>query len=186
LEGKLFTVVVGSAYRDSSEHYYLVEGIDAQHACEFAKRIAEAHDSSALTVLQCMEGEVKFCPTLFDGPHASYVPTVIDLRMPKVPLERIDMAIKGKEWHGHITSDQPWADVRKLYSALSSADYHCMMVALGKQKSGSYKLSVKVPADKTCLWMEAYIRRTAETVFGSATKAHVAHLQINFTEEPLA
>lgn len=97
MKGKLFTVIVGSAYRDSSERYYLVEGIDAQHACEFAQRIAEAHDSSARTILYCMEGEVKFLPTLFEGPSTSYVPDIVDLRMPKVPLDRIEKAVLGKE-----------------------------------------------------------------------------------------
>lgn len=84
----LFTVIIGSAHGDDTETNYLVDAVDPKTACAYALRIAEAHRDRRLSALRCMEGEVKFCPTIFDNPANAlegYIPEVIDLRPPVAP-----------------------------------------------------------------------------------------------------
>lgn len=84
----LFTVIVGSAYYDGTQMNYLVEATDAKAACEYAVRIAVAHNDNLKTAILCFEGEVKFCPTIFDSPSfpdGPYIPPVVDLRQPPTP-----------------------------------------------------------------------------------------------------
>lgn len=77
-----FTVIMGSAYHDTSEAVYIAAAVDAQTVCAYVSRIALAQNDSLKTVLYCFKGVVEFCPTLFLMGHKALVPTPIDLRGP--------------------------------------------------------------------------------------------------------
>ncbi len=187
MEGKLFTVIVGSAYRDGTEHTYLVDAFDAQAACEYAERIATAHDSTKRCALYCFEGEVKFCPTLFTGEWKDkpYVQDVIDLRMPKVPLERIEKALPSTtRWNGQITlHNQSLANAKRLVSALKNSDYEPFPPVCMAREGGVILIDFIVPKDVTPLRSEIVIRRkTAVVLKLGAEEASNRVVTVQFTE----
>lgn len=91
-----FTVIMGSAYHDATEQVYIADAVDAQTVCAYVSRIARAQNDSLKTVLHCMEGVVKFCPTIFQMGVKPYVPEPIDLRGPGTG--KVSFIVDGEDY----------------------------------------------------------------------------------------